>query len=49
MSLEVQFRDVTYETLCEKRFAEALREAFPHINWDKPFEEFKAAAERTEE
>ena len=46
MRLEVTFRDVTYETLNEKGFAEALRSFFPHVDWDKPFDEFNAAKER---
>lgn len=46
MRLDVQFRDVTYETLCEDGFFDALREAFPLVPWDKPFEEFTAAQER---
>jgi hypothetical protein len=44
--LDVQFRDVTYETLTEKGFAEALATAYPHVNWDKPFDELNAAKER---
>jgi len=46
MRLDVQFRDVTYETLNEKGFAHALRKAYPHVNWEKPFDEFKAAKEK---
>ncbi len=46
MSLDVQFRDVTYETLHQPGFGEKLRESFPLVDWDKPFEEFDAARER---
>jgi len=46
MKLDVQFRDVTYETLNEEGFGEKLREAYPHVNWDKPFDEFDAARAR---
>lgn len=46
MSLDVQFRDVTYETLNQAGFGEKLKQAFPLIDWDKPFEEFDAARER---
>lgn len=49
MSLDVLLRDVTYETLCESGFAQALRDAFPHVEWDRPFKEFTAAGERTPE
>jgi len=45
MEFDVQFRDVTYETLNQDGFAKAIREAFPLVNWDKPFHEFKAAKE----
>ncbi len=43
MTLDVQFRDVTYETLTEDGFAKRLREAYPQLEWDKPFAEFDAA------
>ncbi len=46
MTLDVQFRDVTYETLKENGFAERLKEAYPHVDWEKPFSEFEAAGER---
>ena len=46
MSLDVQFRDVTYETLKQDGFAEKLRQAYPMVDWDKPFTEFNAAEER---
>lgn len=46
MRLEVTYRDVTYETLTEDGFGDSLREAYPHVNWDKPFDEFNAAKER---
>ncbi len=46
MQLDVQFRDVTYETLNESGFGEKLRDAFPRVDWEKPFDEFDAAKER---
>jgi hypothetical protein len=46
MTLDVQFRDVTYETLKEDGFAKKLREAYPQVAWDKPFTEFEAARAR---
>jgi hypothetical protein len=49
MGLSVHFRDVTYETLNNKDFREALRRAFPYVNWDKPFDEFDAAKSKEEE
>lgn len=44
--LDIQYRDVTYETLCEKGFFDALRAAYPNVNWYKPFDEFNAAKEK---
>ena len=46
MALNVQFRDVTYETLQQEDFGNALRQAYPHVPWDKPFNEFNAAQEK---
>jgi hypothetical protein len=46
MNLDVQFRDVTYETLVGVGFAEKLREVYPQVEWDKPFAEFDAARQR---
>jgi hypothetical protein len=47
MELQVQFRDVTYETLNEDGFVESLRKAYPYVDWDKPYEQFQAARERS--
>jgi len=47
MHLDVHFRDVTFETLNEPGFGEALRKAFPFVDWDKPFNEFNAAKEKS--
>ena len=46
MTLDVQFRDVTYETLTEDGFVARLREVYRQVNWDKPFTEFDAARAR---
>ena len=46
MRLDVQFRDVTYETLCENGFFRALKKAYPRVDWEKPFKEFNAAGEK---
>jgi len=43
MRLACHFSDVTYETLKEPAFKEAIRNAFPFVDWDKPFREFDAA------
>jgi len=49
MTLEVQFRDVTYETLIKDGFGAALRAAYPYVDWDRPFNEFDAAKARDSE
>ena len=45
MQLEVHFKDVTFETLNREDFLDAIKEAFPRIDWDKAHEEFSAAGE----
>lgn len=46
MELDVRYKDVTFETLNHKGFLEAVRAAFPMIDWDKAYSEFRAAGER---
>lgn len=45
MRLEVSFKDVTYETLNRPDFLASVKEAFPKIDWDRPYNDFKAASE----
>lgn len=45
MKLEVNFKDVTYETLKREDFLASVKEAFPRVDWDRPYNEFKAASE----
>lgn len=45
MVLDVDYKDVTYETLRNPKFLEALRRAFPNQNWEQAHEEFQAAGE----
>ena len=45
MILEVRFKDVTYETLNHPDFFEAVKAAYPDVDWDKAYSEFKAAGE----
>ena len=45
MRLDVQFKDVTWETLNDPDYGDALRKAFPDEDWDKPFHDYKAAGE----
>jgi hypothetical protein len=46
MELNVQFSDVTYDSLNDPEFLEGLRREFEFVPWDKPFSEFRAARER---
>jgi hypothetical protein len=46
MQLDVRYKDVTFETLNQKDFLEAVKEAFPMIDWDKAYNEFRAAGEK---
>lgn len=43
MEVNVSFKGVTYETLNDPKFQEAVRKAFPLVDFDKPFKEFPAA------
>ncbi len=45
MQLDVHYKDVTFETLNRPDFLDAIREAFPRIDWKKAYEEFQAAGE----
>lgn len=45
MTLEVTFKDVTFETLNRPDFLESVRAAFPDVDWDKAYDEFRAAGE----
>lgn len=45
MSLEIRYKDVTFETLNREDFLEAVKSAFPNVNWNKAHDEFKAAGE----
>lgn len=47
MSLEERFKDVTFETLDRPDFLESVKSAFPRVDWEKAYEEFKAAGETT--
>jgi hypothetical protein len=45
MKLEERYKDVTFETLNQLDFLEAVKLAFPLVDWDKTYSEFKAAGE----
>ena len=46
MTLEEHYKDITFESLNQADFMESIRKAFPWVNWDKAYSEFKAAAEK---
>jgi hypothetical protein len=43
MKLEVNFKGITYETLNNPDFVDAVKAEFKAIDWDKPFHEYDAA------
>jgi hypothetical protein len=45
MQLDVRYKDVTFETLNRPDFLESIKDAFPRVDWDKAYEEFRAAGE----
>lgn len=45
MKLEERYKDVTFETLNRKDFLESVKDAFPYVDWDKAYSEFKAAGQ----
>jgi len=47
MVLEERYKDVTFETLNRADFLDSVQQAFPRINWDKAYNEFKAAGEKS--
>lgn len=49
MRLEERYKDVTFETLNQPEFLVAVKKAFPLIDWDKTYDEFKAAGEARDE
>lgn len=46
MQLDKRYKDVTFETLNQPDFLESIKEAFPRIDWDKAYQEFRAAGEK---
>lgn len=45
MVLEVNYKDVTYQTLQDEEFLEQVRRIFPGVDWKRPFDEYKAVGE----
>lgn len=48
MKLEERYKDITYETLNQEDFLDAVKHAFPRVDWDKAYKEFAAAGERVD-
>ena len=46
MQLDVRYKDVTFETLNREDFLDAIKAAFPMIDWEKTYKEFRAAGEK---
>ena len=43
MEVRLVIKSVTYEMLKEPKFQKLVRDAYPNMDWNKPFEEFSAA------
>lgn len=46
MELHVSYKDVTFETLQGEDFVDAVKGAFPDIDWDRAYKEFLAVGEK---
>lgn len=46
MALEERYKDVTFETLNRDDFLQSVKKAFPQVNWEKAYNEFRAAGEK---
>ncbi|MFC7410253.1 hypothetical protein [Hydrogenophaga atypica] len=47
MKLEERFKDVTFETLNREDFLDSVKDAFPNVDWEKAYSEFRAAGQNT--
>ena len=45
IQLEVNYKDVTFDTLNGEDFLKSIKEAYPEVDWDKAYKEFRAAGE----
>jgi hypothetical protein len=45
MKLDERYKDVTFETLNRDDFLASVKDAFPNVDWDKAYTEFKAAGQ----
>jgi len=49
MRLDERYKDVTFETLNRADFLESVKDAFPNVDWDKAYSEFKAVGQSESE
>jgi hypothetical protein len=49
MKIETRFKDVTFETLNQEDFLKILKEAYPDVEWNKPYNDFVAAKENIDQ
>lgn len=49
MQLDVRYKDVTFETLNRPEFLQSVKKTFPRVDWDKAYQEFRAAGESAPE
>ena len=47
MSLITTYKDITFETLNHDQFIKDIKKAYSTVDWDKLYEEFKAAKEKS--
>jgi len=45
MKLDERYKDVTFETLNREDFLDSVKDAFPDVDWDKAYSEFRAAGQ----
>ncbi len=45
MQLDDRYKDVTFETLNRPDFLDCVKKAFPGVNWDRTYAEFRAAGQ----
>jgi hypothetical protein len=46
MELELTYKDVTFETLNKPDFLPFIKAAFPTVDWERAYEEYRAAGEK---
>ena len=49
MKLDERYKDVTFETLNREDFLDSVKVSFPQVDWDKAYEEFRAAGQSESE